>query len=74
MKWWEEVDWETAEQVAIAHRRGKPDRAHLGFGAYLPFHFALEILQERFDMDEESAGDFLFPRMDLPLGGDAEVS
>ena len=64
MTWWNEVKWENPDQVAQAHRRGLPDRAHLGFGAYLPYHFALEILQEKFKMEKESAGDFLFPHME----------
>jgi hypothetical protein len=72
--WWELVEWESIDQVAQAHRRGLPDRAHLGFGAYLPFHNALGILVAQFDMEERKACDFLFVPMELPLGGDGEVS
>ena len=63
--WWDDIDWEDIDQVAQAHRHGLPDRSSEGMGAYLPFHFALEILVNYFEMDEDKACDFLFPRMEV---------
>mgnify|MGYP003129733364 CR=1 FL=1 len=74
-EWWEIMEWHDPDMVAKAHRHGHPERAHMGFGAYLPFHSAFQILTEQFEMPEDRACDFLFPRMEeLPLVGDGEVS
>jgi hypothetical protein len=63
--WWDDVKWADIDEVAQAHRHGHPDRSEEGMGAYLPFHFALEILTDQFDLEESKACDFLFPPMEV---------
>ena len=65
VEWWEKVKWENVNQVIEAHQRGKPDRAHLGLGAYLPFHNALQIIGEMTTLSDEEICNLLFKPMKI---------
>ena len=67
--WWDDIEWSDIDEVAQAHRHGHPDRSKEGMGAYLPFHFALQILVDQFEMNEAKACDFLFPPMEVKKDG-----